>query len=475
MFNKLWLYLFSFLPVCLQATPDVSLNIHRFHSAGNSFAEISIYIVGNSLRCDSLTGGYGVEYMIIIKDTMDHVITGNRYRLNSTGCPAKDLIDVKRFALPPGHYIVDAEVTDVNDPSDALSVMQEFMMEKDAASPHISDIQLFSVVKPESEVVSPLHKHGLYLEPLPFAFYYPALDRIHSYIEAYHTDKLEGQPYMQYTIKPLSGDVPEPIIAHRKVIRQEVAVNLFQLDIKTLISGPYIFEAALFDGNKKMITSTSTLFSRYNPQADSIFIASGSMNLETSFISKIPQDSLDYHLKAMAPIVSSVHIDIMNALLQKGSAKSKQFFIHRYWSEQAGKFADQAFASYMSVAKIVDKMYRSGFGYGFETDRGHVFLKYGRPDDIIEVEDEPSAPPYEIWYYNQFPATHQNNVRFLFYNPSLATNAFTLLHSTAIGEVRNDRWEVELYKDATLEAPAVDQKVMGDNVHRNARKYFENY
>jgi GWxTD domain-containing protein len=165
----------------------------------------------------------------------------------------------------------------------------------------------------------------------------------------------------------------------------------------------------------------------------------------------------------------------MNALLQKGSAKSKQFFIHRYWSEQAGKFADQAFASYMSVAKIVDKMYRSGFGYGFETDRGHVFLKYGRPDDIIEVEDEPSAPPYEIWFYNQFPATHQNNVRFLFYNPSLATNGFTLLHSTAIGEVRNDRWEVELYKDATLEAPAVDQKVMGDNVHRNARKYFENY
>src|SRR5687767_13712254 len=177
----------------------------------------------------------------------------------------------------------------------------------------------------------------------------------------------------------------------------------------------------------------------------------------------------------MAPVVNSIEVDIMNALLKKGSVRAKQFFIHRYWTGEAGKDAYEAFSAYMKVAKAVDELYRSGFGYGFETDRGHVFLKYGRPDDILPVEDEPSAPPYEIWYYNHFPATHQSNVRFLFYNPSLAKNAYTLLHSTAIGEVKNDRWELELYRDATLETPGVKDRIMGDNVHRNARKYFENY
>ncbi|MEO6130462.1 MAG: GWxTD domain-containing protein, partial [Saprospiraceae bacterium] len=146
---------------------------------------------------------------------------------------------------------------------------------------------------------------------------------------------------------------------------------------------------------------------------------------------------------------------------------------HQYWAKLAGKYAQQAYDAYMKVAKVVDENYRSGFGYGFETDRGHIFLKYGKPDDIIDVEDEPSAPPYEIWFYSTFPTTHQNNVRFLFYNPSLARNGFTLLHSTAIGETKNEKWEIELYRDATLETPGVNATQMGDNVYRNARKYFE--
>jgi GWxTD domain-containing protein len=200
----------------------------------------------------------------------------------------------------------------------------------------------------------------------------------------------------------------------------------------------------------------------------------GLLKLELGFVNDIPEDSLDYSMRAMAPVVSSVDTDIMNALLKKGSAKAKRYFIHRYWTNEAGKHAGPAFYSYMKVARAIDGTYRSGFGYGFETDRGHVFLKYGKPDDVITVEDEPSAPPYEIWFYNTFPATRQNNVRFLFYNPSLIKNGHKLLHSTAFNEVRNERWEVELYRDATLETPGVNERVMGDNVHRNARKYFEN-
>jgi GWxTD domain-containing protein len=193
-----------------------------------------------------------------------------------------------------------------------------------------------------------------------------------------------------------------------------------------------------------------------------------------AFVNAIPDDSLDYFMRAMAPIVNSLDVDVMNLLLQKGSSKARRYFIYRYWTTTAGNGAAAAFESYMKVARVVDQNFRSGFGYGFETDRGHVFLKYGKPNDVIDVEDEPSAPPYEIWFYTTFPATHQSNVRFIFYNPSLAKNAYKLLHSTAIGEVKNELWEVELYRDATLETPAVGQKVMGENVHRNARRYFEN-
>lgn len=476
MFNKICVLSLVFFPSLLSAIPDVSVDVHRFRSGSEFFAEVSLYIVGSSLTCMSQTGyeQYGVDYTILIEDKEARVITGNHYRLNNIGCPAKDLIDVKRFILEPGSYTIEVEMTDFNDSLNTITVIQPIEIETGEISNHLSDIQLHSVIRNETEGVSPLHKSGLYLEPLPFNYYYSGLDKLYVYLETYDMENIDGQPYLQYTLKPVTGDIPSPIVAYRKVNKQSTTANIFQLDIGDLISGPYTFEAALFDGNKKLIINRQVNFSRFNPVGDSIFIASGSLNLDASFIKKIPADSLNYYLRAMTPIVNSIEADVMNSLLAKGNANTKQFFIHRYWTEQAGKFADQAFSAYMTVARAIDDMYRSGFGYGFETDRGHIFLKYGRPDEIIPVEDEPSAPPYEIWFYNNFSATHQNNVRFLFYNPSLAKNAYQLLHSTAIGEIKNERWEVELYRDATLETPGVNEKEMGDNVHRNARKYFEN-
>lgn len=476
MLDKLWAFIILFMPLFLCSTPDVSVDILRFKTGSTSFIEASLYIVGSSLTCNpEVSTEYGVEYVIVLKDANQNIVAGNRYRLSSTGCPkTQDLIDSRRFELPAGDYTFEIEMTDFVDTLNTVRIQQQVTVEKPDNTVLLSDIQLLSTIRAEKDGTSALHKSGLYLEPLAFRYYYPALNSIHLYIESYETDKLEGQPYMQYTIKPLTGEIPPPMVTYRKIPKQTVAANVLQLDIRTLISGPYELEAALYDGTKKLITSRKASFSRYNPEGDSIFLATGGLNLDMSFIKNIPDDSLDYHLKAMAPIISSVQMDVLNTILKKGSVKSKQFFIHRYWTDEAGKFAGQAFETYMRVARFVDELFRSGFGYGFETDRGHVFLKYGLPDDVIEVEDEPSAPPYEIWFYNSFPATRQSNVRFLFYNPSLAKNAFKLLHSTAIGEVKNERWEVELYRDATQETPDVNTNVMGDNVYRNARKYFEN-
>ena len=36
--------------------------------------------------------------------------------------------------------------------------------------------------------------------------------------------------------------------------------------------------------------------------------------------------------------------------------------------------------AYLNLARAVDKKFNSGFGYGFETDRGRIFMKYGAPD-----------------------------------------------------------------------------------------------
>lgn len=459
----------------LHGTPDVCMEVYRFNAPTSAYIEVSIYVVGTSLQCIAGTDTeYGVEYVVLVKDNTDKIVAGNKYKLSREGCPARDIFDVKRFTLGEGKYTVEIEAIDIRDTSSHVSVSQEVEVKFGESNASVSDIQLLAAIKNQPEETSPLHKSGLYLEPLACRLYYPALNQLSVYLETYHTDQVEGQAYLQYTIKPIAGEIPAPIITYKKVKKEPVAANVLQLDISSLITGTYTLEASLFDGNKQLKETKQVAFSRLNPTGDSLYMETAPVQIESGFVNDIQEDSLDYNLKAIAPIVSSLDVEVMNALLRKGSAKAKRFFLHKYWTTQAGKHAEVAYDGYMKVARLVDEMFRSGFGYGFETDRGHVFLKYGIPNDVITVEDEPSAPPYEIWFYNTFPATHQTNVRFLFYNPSLTKNGHELLHSTAIGEVTNARWETELYRDATQETPGVNDRVMGDNVHRNARTYFQN-
>ncbi len=466
-------FLFA-INLSLCSAPDVSMDVCRFQNDTTQYIEVSLYIVGTSLQCEaSSQEAYGVEYVVLITDLEGNVVAGSKYNLNRTGCPAKDIFDIRRFVLQPNQYMISVELTDLQDPTSFIEVIEPFVISPLKSTASQSDIQILSAIKNDPEGNSVLNKSGLYLEPLPFSYYYPSLNQLSLYHETYHVDQLEGQAYIQYTIKPLAGDIPKPIISYKKLKKEPVNVNVFQLDISTLITGSYVLEASLFDGQKQLVDSRQVPFARFNPPGDSIFMTTAGQSLDFGFVSEIPIDSLDYSLRAMAPIVNSVDIEIMNGLLKIGSEKAKRYFIHRFWTLEANVHAGVAFQSYMRVARVVDKSYMSGFGYGFETDRGHIFLKYGMANEIVTVEDEPSAPPYEIWIYNDFPITHQTNVRFLFYNPSLVTNGFELLHSTARGEVNNARWEVILYEDATYEAPVVGQKVMGDNVHRNARTYFE--
>ena len=471
--NSLILIFFLWLTVPVRSAPDVSIDIARFQADSLQYIEISLYVIGSSLSCDlQKSPVYGIDYMIIIRDSVDQVVAGNRYRMTKEGCPAMDLIDIKRFSLPPGFYSVEIETNDLVDSLDKVNVRQDVTLGKIKDAGTLSDIQLLSTISSKEDALSPMQKSGVYMEPLPFRFYYPALNTLHLYLETYHTEKLTGQPYLQYTIKPLSGEIPTPLITYKRLNKETVTPNILQLDISTLLSGPYILEASLYDGNKQLQETRKVGFSRFNPKGDSLFIETGMLNVDFGFVQDIPEDSLEYVLRAIAPIINPLEVDVLNSLIKKGSVKSRQFFLHKFWVAQGGKLAGSAYSSYMKVAKVVDENYRSGFGYGFETDRGYVFLKYGKPDEVITVEDEPSAPPYEIWFYTTFPATHQTNVRFLFYNPTLVRNGFQLLHSTARGEKHNDRWEVVLYQDATQETPGVGADVMGDNVYRNARDYF---
>ena len=256
----------------------------------------------------------------------------------------------------------------------------------------------------------------------------------------------------------------------------EVNTILQTVDITGLSSGNYLLDVEVYDQVRNKLSSVEKAFIRSNPDADKEWAENSATFFESSFTHHMPPDSVRYALKAIAPKVSQIQTPVLNFLLEKGEPDNQRRFLHQYWVETNPVAPEQSYIEYMRLAYAVDKQYHSAFGYGFETDRGYILLKYGFPDDIIAVDDEPSAPPYEIWFYNNFPVTSQSDVRFLFYNPSLAGGDYKLLHSTAIGEVQNARWQIQLYNDALSEQEAgdfINARGVRDNVNRRAVEYFE--
>ncbi|HHZ94529.1 MAG TPA: GWxTD domain-containing protein [Flavobacteriales bacterium] len=82
-------------------------------------------------------------------------------------------------------------------------------------------------------------------------------------------------------------------------------------------------------------------------------------------------------------------------------------------------------------------------GHGADTDQGYVYLKYGRPNTIVQRLHGTDYYPYEIWHYHH--TLGLSNRRFLFYAPHVVGECLEILQTDLPGEKRNDDW-IEILK-----------------------------
>lgn len=104
----------------------------------------------------------------------------------------------------------------------------------------------------------------------------------------------------------------------------------------------------------------------------------------------------------------------------------------------------------MEIVVVVDKMYDSGFCYGFEIDCGYYYFKYGQFDDMEMWDQEFFVLFYEIWIYYEFLYINQNNVKFVFYNLFFFLGDYVLFYFIVIGECNNLGWFREFYCDVLV-------------------------
>lgn len=414
-----------------------------------NYIEVYVQFSGTSVRYlgveNGLQGEVALKYEIIKND---EVVQTDAYRLSSPvmlDSIVEDFYDVKRFALTPGSYTMKMELLDLNSQSDAIKATFPIAIEEFSDGITISDIQVAETIFRGGEE-SVFSKSGLTIIPRLATFYPTELSVIPVYFELYNTNQTEedfcGLKQM------ITNDSGEEMTAFTVFTRHETAEILpivKKVDIATLPTGKYNLTYTLLSKSLTELSSQSYEFERSNDAE--IFVTSETIVLDPKFQASITDDSVYFYLASLIPISRTAEVkNIISTLKSKDKEKMRKH-IQAFWLQTAAQNTYDAWIKYKLQVQLVERVYSNNFQVGYETDRGRVYLQYGAPTTIVEKENSPTEYPYEIWQYNKIGSF--SNKRFVFYNPDLVNNTYTLLHSDMIGELKNPGWPQILSKRNT--------------------------
>lgn len=357
-------------------------------------------------------------------------------------------IDQQRFSLPNGEYLMEIDVVDLNS-TKSLPTHDEFTVTVDYNDkvPSVSDILLFDSYEKAAQP-SACTKSGMDFLPRVYPFYGPSDDKLKFYAELYNSDKLydEGKYLVKYYIEAAeSSSLMSEFNFNKRFDVGKVDVLLNSIDISPLPSGNYYLVIEIRDRSNTLISSNSCFFQRSNPGVGYDMVDLAGVSIANSFVTN-PEwtiDTLRRFISYLDPICTESEQNYVASLVKTDDMVTMQQFLLNFWCKRAPMNPNAAFQDYLAAVKRVNMSFQTTAYPGYRTDRGYVFLKYGQPDKIVEVPDEPAARPYTIWHYYQ--VANQRDKKFVFMAPDRSTNDYQLIHSNMVGEINNPRWPLEIY------------------------------
>ena len=447
------------------------------------YIETYLSVYGPSIQYVAKENGAfqgGVEVIIIFRQGED-IVNYDKYEvlsqeLTDTSGTLENFIAQQRYLLKNENYDMEFIISDMNSDKDPFITTNPVVVNFAMETASISGIELISGYK-KAEVPGMITKSGLDLFPYIFNFFPETVQDLMFYCELYNTDKTfgEGEKFVyHYYIQSFETKSQIKDYSYIKVAEGASVIPIMKdFNITKLPSGNYSLVIELRDEDNVLITSNQLFFQRSNPNIKFDTDDLAAVSTSGTFVHDMnDMDTLRQYIHSLLPIGSEIdRIFISKQMKDADLLTLKQYFLN-FWLGRELIIPEVAWESYRKQVEKVDVLYKTPTSRGYETDRGRIFLKYGPPNIISESYNEPAAYPYEIWQYYTLDVT-QRNRKFVFYTIDIVTNDFQLVHSDAIGEVANPRWQVEIHK-RTFDPNNLDIDRYPDVWGSNVNMYWEN-
>jgi GWxTD domain-containing protein len=381
-------------------------------------------------------------------------------------------LDLQRVSLKNGKYILELTIADKNNTNGSNKINNAVNVEYYDNIISISDIQLVESFTPSNETTY-ITKSGYDVVPYVDFFYPVGLDKISFYTEIYNTDKVLGSSGYLVSFHIESHESKRKLENLTGFIRQQaqpVNVIMREISIKDLPSGNYNLVVDVKNSSNELLSSKRVFFQRSNKLALPDGGDFSKIEVNNTFVSQFTdKDVLSDLILSVVPISTNLEKIFIDNQINLSDVKLMQQFLYDFWLRRNPVSPEAAWISYNNEVRKVNSEFGTRIIKGYASERGRVYLQYGAPNTISRNYTEPSAYPYEIWHY--YKTGSQTNRKFVFYNPDLVTNDFTLLHSDALGEPFNNQWEMLLQKRNT-QSRDYDTEYKGDFYGNKAKEIF---
>ncbi|MBP5496760.1 MAG: GWxTD domain-containing protein [Bacteroidales bacterium] len=437
---------------------------HKGYCTSNlqPYIEFTFVVGGNTVRyVPDGKGGFeaGVEIRVEMQqnDTVVkqlHYILGSDRFADSTRSGKPDFADIQNVQLPQGEYFLYFYMKDVNALPDSTGKVEELAYidkitldfpEDRISTSKISLYKSVSVAQAGGLFV----KYGFDLPPLYSNFVPESQYTLPFALEVYNTPKILGNRpltakcYVEQAESHLAAN-PSNIIT-MTYPPKEVVLVFNEFNVFNLPSGNYFAVVQLLDDRDSLLLVDKVFFQKSNPSVQ--------LNLEEYSQSSIVGTFVEFDtnrkelidmVKCLYPISSITERDFYENRLKTTPTEQLQQFFYNFWLRRNPANPEEAWNNYKKRVDEVQKMFGSKQIKGYLTDRGRVYLQYGRPDEVKDQPSDPVTLPYQIWQY--YYLNNQTNVKFVFYDPVMTGKDYELLHSTMYGEFQNPNWKMQLVR-----------------------------
>jgi GWxTD domain-containing protein len=428
----------------------------RFSSPQDgTYLETYLTISGNSvIHQKQINNKYkGAADIAMIFYQNNTIFDARKYTLTSAeqddSLYMPDFTDVQRFALPAGDYELEIVIADHDKADKQYSSKTKITIEAPKSAAYFSDIEYLESMN-KSDKQSVITKGGYDAFPYTSNFFDDACEKILFYSELYNANKslTEAEKYVvTYSIQDYNTNVIlNDYSGFLKKNADAVTPIAASLNIKNLPSGNYNLLLEARNKDNQVFAAQKLFFQRQKIVVQAVdsahtgdYLQLGDANFELKIKTL---DSLVYYVRTLRPISSSLEVEQAEKIIKSKNEQHLRNYLHAFWERKNEKNPEGEFHKYNRRVDECNSMFSTTQMKGFKTDRGRIYLAYGVPDQRAKYENEPSNYPYEIWQY--YTIKNFRNRKFVFYNPTLSSNAFRLLHSDMNGETRNDNWKVEL-------------------------------